>query len=97
MLDLYIILLAVFLVQLTGGLNVKMNDMKMNSKFKITTKTFLYNPSGRCFTSTKIIPYWPLFNRPLRTKRTFKFLSKVPAKLKAGQVILFLAFSMRCI
>ena len=40
------------------------------------------------------IPYWPLFNRQLRTKTTFKFLSqgsvkkrpvKVgPVKLKAG-------------
>ena len=27
------------------------------------------------------VPYWPLFNRPLRTKMTFQFLSKGPVKM----------------
>ena len=26
------------------------------------------------------LPYWPLSNQPLRTKTTFKFLSKGPVK-----------------
>ena len=33
-----------------------------------------------------LIPYWPLFNRPLKTKTTFQFLSKGPVKKRPVKV-----------
>ena len=38
------------------------------------------------FLKVRRISYWPLFNRPLRTKTTFQFLSKGPVKKRPVKV-----------
>ena len=59
----------------------------------VTYKEFIENiqPSSyykrNCILRTYTrIPYWPLFNWPLRTKTTFQFLSKEPVKKRPVKV-----------